>query len=413
MLVKGSDKGDLRRPTVAVLPASQVENVCVQLVENWSTDGKLEPAWDSIISENQQLTIFSTREWLQSWWGSFGNGHKLECFTFVCGNQTVGIAPFFRSCQSLAGLHNLNHLRLVGGGPDSDSLDLIVRPGHERACLHSWLRLLAGAKEWDVCSLETLAQDSTIAKLLSAELEHLGWVYKLDRVPNWYISLPATWEEYVANLSPDFRPLVTRYPKRLASRYAIKFSRCHTQEELERYLAVLFELHQRRWERARYPGAFASVERCQFYRLMASAFLKRGWLEFWMLELADVPVAIQFCFRYRNTIYLAQEGFDPDYANEKVGYALRARVIQYCISSGIQRYDFMGGSDPYKQRFGAQEGRYITIKFAKPGSGGAFFLQAEELKRKSRHWLRSHLPDGVVARIRSFKKRLDRKYERS
>ena len=66
-------------------------------------------------------------------------------------------------------------------------------------------------------------------------------------------------------------------------------------------------------------GAISTIE-------WPSAFLQRGWLEFWRLELNGETVGAQFCFRYNDTVSLLQEGFHPKYAGEKIGYALKAHL---------------------------------------------------------------------------------------
>ena len=382
----------------------------VKVCNQWDEIEKLQPAWDSILAENPRLTMFSTREWLASWWSAYGMGVPLESFTFHSENQAVGIAPFFRDFVSFLGIRKLAQLCLVGAGSgDSDNLDLVIRPGFEEAAATAFLANLEGRNDWDLCWLETLPAASTIGNLLPAKLTALGWPYQVSRVPNWSVSLPQTWNAYLEGLSPEFRPLLTRYPKRLESRYACRLSRCQTEADLERYLPVLFDLHQRRWVEAGQPGAFASAERRQFYRALASALLSRGWLDFWILELGDLPVAVQFCCRHEGTVYLLQEGFDPEYTKEKVGYALRAKVLQHYIQTGVQRYDFMGGSDPYKQKFGAEQGSYLTIRFAKPRSLGTLFLHVEESKQRSRSWLRTHLPAWLVSQVRALRMRRHRR----
>jgi CelD/BcsL family acetyltransferase involved in cellulose biosynthesis len=109
---------------------------------------------------------------------------------------------------------------------------------------------------------------------------------------------------------------------------------------------------------------------------MARAFVARGWLEFWLLKLDGDPVAAQFAFRYRDTVFSLQEGFDPAYSTDSVGYALRAHAIRQFISEGVRRYDFLGGQSPIKQRWGARPGVYLSIRFARPSSRGNAYLRS-------------------------------------
>jgi CelD/BcsL family acetyltransferase involved in cellulose biosynthesis len=400
-----------RREGVACTPEETPHDslpgeLSVQHCQKWEEIDALHTAWDSILTENSRLTPFASMEWMLSWWAAFGKGAP-EFLVARDQKRVAGIAPLFRRGEPWLGIQKLTHLRLLGAGStDSDNLDLIVRPRYEDAFLGAFLADLGQRKDWDVCSLETLREASVTGSKLAAKLDELGWTYRLFFNPDWCVEMPPTWDAYVDSLSPEFRPLVTRYPKRLDVHYTCKLRRCENGDDLELFLPVLFDLHQRRWQEAGQPGAFASLERQQFYRLVASAFLKRGWLDFWMLELNAVPAAAQFCCRYGDTVYLLQEGFSPDYTKDRVGYALRAKILRHYMEAGVKKYDFMGGSDPYKQKFGARAGSYWNIQFARPRSRGALWLAIENAKEEGRSWLRQHLPEPVMTKLRNLRARL-------
>ena len=178
------------------------------------------------------------------------------------------------------------------------------------------------------------------------------------------------------------------------------FSRCENVDDLKRQLQTLFDLHQMRWTGRGETGAFAGNARRAFYQRMAAAFLQRGWLEFWLLELNGETVGAQFCFRYNDTVSLLQEGFHPKYAAEKIGYALKAHLLQEMIGSGARRYDFLGGADPYKSKFGAHQENYLNLLIAGPSRRGRIYLQVQKQKRRIKQWLKLKLPSGMVAALR-------------
>ena len=123
-----------------------------------------------------------------------------------------------------------------------------------------------------------------------------------------------------------------------------------------------------RWTGRGEPGAFSSVERRDFYSRMARAFLRAGMAGVLAAEAGSGEiVAAQFCFRYGDAVYLAA-GRLPSTSTppDRVGYALRARVLEEMIRTGATRYDFLGGADAYKAKFGAREGSYLTLRF-RPG----------------------------------------------
>ena len=224
------------------------------------------------------------------------------------------------------------------------------------------------------------------------ELGRANWTCVAQHSPCSAISFPSSWQEYLESLSPSFRPLITRYPRKLAQRYQVRIHRCDDLHALPKRLEILFSLHKKRWNQVNQPGSFGSRERRAFYSEMGKSFLRRGWLEFWLMELSGAPAATQYCFRYRDTVYILQEGFDPRFAADKAGYALRADMLKHFIETGVKRYDFLGGFAPHKQNWGAQPDVYLNLSFARPRTAGSLYLSSKSSLAKSKEWLRGKLP---------------------
>ena len=388
-------------------PASMPESVpvSVRICRTWNELEQFRDQWNILLQANPTSSIFQTPEWLAAWWQAFGQNTRLVCLLFADSHGvTVGIAPLYADRTRFLGL-SLTRLRMVGAGSgDSDGLDFIVSPGYERQCAEAFISWLAGQREWHVCELETMPQKSLTAQSLLGRTQEAGWTIDSTLIPNFIVDLPATWQQYLSSLEPSFRPLLTRYPKRLQSRFSVKFTRCEKVENLKEQLPILFHLHQMRWTGRGETGAFARTDRRDFYQRMASAFLQRGWLEFWQLELNGEAVGAQFCFRYNNTVSLLQEGFHPKYAEEKIGYAMKAYLLKEMIRAGAARYDFLGGADPYKAKFGARRENYVSLFIAGPSKLGRLYLALQKQKRKARAWLKSRLPADLVATVRRIAK---------
>ena len=365
---------------------------------SWAELERYRAEWDHLLAESPSSSIFMTPEWLASWWRAYGAGRRLCSLAFVdTQRRTLAIAPLYLERSSRFGITTTT-LRLVGAGSgDSDDLDFIVMPGYEAPVAQAFAEWFQSQKHCDVCALETLPAESMLAGNLSGLASQRKWKLTTEELPHSYVDLPRTWTEYLGKLASDFRPLLTRYPRRLQSRFSVDISRLQKAEDLASGLQTLFTLHQMRWTGRGEPGAFADPQRRDFYSRMASAFLQRGWLEFWSLRLEHETVASQFCFRYRNTVSLLQEGFHPRYTAEKVGYALRAHALQEMISTGARRYDFLGGADPYKARFGSTQGKYLSLYFAGPSWKGRLVLMARQRIRALKTWLKEHLPQRVLA----------------
>lgn len=376
----------------------------VRVCRTWNELEQFRGDWNRLLRANPVSSIFQTQEWLASWWRTYGQNKDLFALVFAdSSDAVVGIVLLYSDKSRLFGM-SVTTLRMVGAGSgDSDGLDFITTPGHASDCAKAFIAWLAAQKGWQVCALETLPQHSPVAECLFREAQESGMSINSTLTPNFIIDLPSTWAQYVSSLESSFRPLLTRYPKRLQSRFAVKFSRCEDVDDLKDHLQTLFDLHQMRWTGRGETGAFASNERRDFYSRMAAAFLQRDWLEFWQLELDGETVGAQFCFRYNDTVSLLQEGFHPKYAAEKIGYALKAHLLQEMIRTGARRYDFLGGADPYKSKFGAHQENYLNLFIAGP-TFGRIYLQVQKQKRRIKTWLKRRLPTGVVAAVRGMQK---------
>lgn len=397
-VARGDQEGiSSSKPTSLKVVKATDQPIRIAMYSSWVQLEERIPAWQNVLNENPELSIFATPEWLGSWWKAFGLNKQMVTLAFTNeSGELRGLAPLYLDHSRDPVFGHLNCLRLVGDGSgDSDNLDFIIQPGFEEICAQTFLRWLEEQPDWDVCCLNRLARNSTAERALIQQIQAMKWPLLLRPSINAAISLPGTWQSYVESLGPSFRPLVIRYPRRLENRYHVRIHRCENFSELASGLNILFFLHQKRWNRVSKPGSFGCQARREFYWDMAEALLRRGWLEFWLLELNGAAVAAQFCFRYRDSAYVLQEGFDPDFAHDKVGYALRGAMLQYFIDLGIKRYDFLEGFVSHKHAWGARAGKYLNVCFARPTRFGRHYITYTNLASGSKEWLRDHFPPRI------------------
>lgn len=378
-------------------PSDCRTRLSVRSYSSWEDVEKFRLEWDRLLSAS--ATVFSSIEWLSAWWRNYGTQKDLRILLFFAGDELVGAAPLYLDIRSVGFARKLKVLRFVGdGSDDSDNLDFLVRCGYEDPCAQAFLAWLR-TSDWDLSILATLPENSAFHDALIRYLRSSRWPLLETDAPHLYILLPGTWQSYLECLSPEFRPLLSRYPRRLRCNHRVRIYRSPI-EDLDANLSKLFSLHQQRWEQRASPGAFANPARRRFYREVAQLFARRGWLEFWLLDLDEITVAAQLCIRTDRTVHLLQEGFDPKFSNEKIGYALRAATLEDFIRAGVRCYDFLGGGDAYKLRFGAVKSRYRTIHFARPSTLGSVQLALDRFDHNSRQWAREHLPEPVVHALR-------------
>lgn len=380
------------------------EPLQLEIYTSWGALEDRRTVWEQLLQNSYGPSIFSTPEWLGAWWGAYGHDKQLLTIAFSnAQGELVGLAPLYLE-EVETRLHSrIWCLRLVGDGAHSDNLDVLVRPGQEEACAHALLDWLASnASGWDLCELNTLPADSPIIAPLRTGLRQRGWVQAAAARPNSVVLLPTSWEAYLRQLPSEHANNIVRYTRRLQRHHTVRTCKCVCEQQLPASLEVLFDLHQRRWTARGEPGSFATPTARQFYLDMSRAFLQRGWLEFWLLELDGTNVAAQFAFRYGETVYLLQEGFDPAHASDRVGQVLRAHILQQLIADGVRRYDFLGGTSPHKQSWGAQDGAYTDLHFAKALTRGALYLQVRNGAKAVRQWLQVNAPRPVYSSLRDI-----------
>lgn len=355
----------------------------------------LRPAWEELLEEFPGATTFSTWEWLAPWRRAFGSGRELLVLGFFDESETlVGLAPLQISRRRVAPLLELRVLGLWGDGSgDSDNLDFPVRTGWEAAVTAALLDFLTKeTREWDFCEFNTMPPDSAVANCLTKLVGDCGWTAYQDQRASSAISLPETWGAYLRQLSSKERGKIAYYQNRVQRKYGVRFYRCESESEIPRCLEALFTLHGKRWQLLEQPGSFESTARRQFYSELAGLLATRDRLEFWLLELDGHVVAAQFGFRHGCTAFQLQEGFDPAYFADSVGYVLRAHVIEQLIARGVRRYDFLAGEASSKSRWATQASHYLNMQFASPFSRGSAYLLLINGASQSKEWLRGHLP---------------------
>lgn len=363
----------------------------------------LRPAWDELLARYPHSTTFSTWEWLASWWQSFGKNRRLLFLAGFDSTSLIGLAPLSISTERM-GMSSFRVLRMMGDGTyDSDNLDFPIVPGYESAFAESLLQYLAKQRrQWDICRLDTLPQESAIGTRLANLLTSGYWTAFEDSSANSAVQLPDSWGAFTQSLASEDRKNLERYSRRLRSRYSVDIFRCEKRSELSEHLESLFQLHQGRWQAVGQPGSFASPERREFYRVLGERLMQRGFLEFWVLQLEGKTAAVQFGFRYRDRVFQLQEGYDRQHASDRVGFVLRGAVLQHLISQQVRTYDFLGGSDSYKARWNAKSGSYRNFRFAPTLGLGACWLQLADTTTRSKNWLRESFPSGW-AKFRRYK----------
>lgn len=381
----------------------------VRVITNRSEWESLDPEWVGLVERSPSASIFLTTEWLRPWWHAFARpGDHLYVLAARDGDALVGLAPLYRSRCPAFGLGSLRRLGFIGDSSgDSEYLDFIMAPGREAAVLRVFFDRIE-ADGWDVADLRLLPKASPNYPLLRELAAERRWLAAEEGVPCSSVELPGDWDAYLRTLQSRFRSKLRSLLRRLPAEHGAEFVRCDDVAELGGRLESLFALHQRRWRPEGKPGVFASEARRRFYREMAEALLRRGWLRFYSLRLGERWVAHEFSFAHRGRLYYLQQGFDTDCGKLSVGIALKAHVVRECIAEGIREYDFLGGIAPHKAKWGAVPKWCCHLTLARPGFRTRWRIWLPRALEAARSRARALTPAPLLLLKRRIQERLRR-----
>ena len=372
--------------------------VNVSVIDSTEALGLLRKDWDQLLAVSSNGSIFSTWEWATAWWKSYGRGKSLWILKISRDGHLIGLAPFYLENIRRFGALTYRTLRLVGdGSADSDYLEVISASGEEESVARSIVTHLLGHKSiWDIALLNEIPETSLTLRFLRTVFQENDCYWNETARPCSYVNLPADWNTYLLGLRPRMRTKIRSLSRELEKKFTVNFNVCQSLTELDAGLESLFRLHGKRWEIRGQDGVFASPSKRHFYQELSPLLLNRRWLRFYTLALNNGAVAHQYCFEYRNKMFLLQEGFDPEWDQYGVGNVLRSYVFRDCIERKLAAYDFLGGITEHKTSWGAVQKFSLSTAALTPGMKNKLFLSLPKAIATGKDRIRAILPEAVL-----------------
>ncbi len=324
-----------------------------------------EPEWKEVLAACGADPLFNSPRWCEAYAQAYLDDDDVFGWTLEApGEQPVAVLAFRR--EPSRGAFALRRATFLADGSfDSDYLDLVIRPGHERAVVKRGLELLSRERRLDAVVLSGIPDDSPCLPVLREVLRERRLPSRERPVDCCVAPLAATMDEYVATLKSRVRSKV-RSSLRKARELGAVFAWCGDPRALSDHLEGLYDLHTRRWRAIDQPGSFSDPRRKKLYDRLMPRLLEGGNLRLSRLDLDGRPVAYQLGIVAGDTYYQLQEGYDPERTELRVGTALRAESVSRLIEQGIRRYDFMAGIARHKTEWGAAPRPCTTVAFALP-----------------------------------------------
>lgn len=397
-----------RRQTYAIH-----EDMVIRVVTDNKSFDELEQEWEELTGE-ADCRIFQTYQWNRIWWKHFGNDGDLRIMLFYQRTGLVGIAPFFLDTVRLFGKNLYSGLRLIGSNvtqcrrgnligliPYTDYLGFIIKPGFESNVYDRFCRYIVDIKNKpDEIILDSIPADRTEANRLPQVVSEAGCDVSVTNThKSFRVFLPPDWEDYLMSVSKDTRSHSRRALKKIYNSKQQLYSLAEPagREEAAAFFDEMVNMHQDRWNRLGSLGTFAEKENYQFQKEVALRLFESGRLQIKKLtsiQEQNKSAAIDVNYLFKNVVYGAHCAVDDtsEYYRKGPGTVLLCAALKEISENGLNCFDFLRGSEGYKQSYSNDDTDILRITIKQPGKQGGIIARFAKafmaMKRKiSREWV--------------------------
>jgi CelD/BcsL family acetyltransferase involved in cellulose biosynthesis len=166
------------------------------------------------------------------------------------------------------------------------------------------------------------------------------------------LDLPPTWQEYLGLLTQKQRHEVRRKLRRFSEAGDVQYLIAEDSQSVLPFMTLFLKFFR---ESRQDKAIFLTARMESFFMSMAKAMGQAGFLRLGILELNAAPMAAVMCFDYNGTVFLYNNGYDPQYSSLSPGLISKVLSIKDSIERGRRIFDFLKGAEEYKHRLGGEE----------------------------------------------------------
>lgn len=326
--------------------------------------------WERLEPRARTRNIFVSWPFAATWWEHFQRGRQARVYVVRDGSgEPLGIVPLCLE-QLETRFGRVTVLRNTGFGDvvNPDFLDALVLPGCEGAAARALAPRLFASPDWDFAEFCELEPEGSLVRMVEAWREMGLAEGRLEtRSVCPYISLPGSFDEYLATQNAHFRHQLRRYRRKIDKELGPDWRRVGERIGVEEGIEFLGRLHQERMEATRRGGNFRKEDYTAFHRDLARRLAETGELYFWVLFVGGEPAASHYGFLHQGTYFGYQMGFTGLYERYSLGHYMTGVVLEKLIEAGAREMNLLRGTDSWKFRWTQTTRRTAVIQLALPG----------------------------------------------
>ena len=307
--------------------------------------------WNALVTSMHYPTVFSSWEWIYTWWEHFGANRHLRLLLLRQNGQLRGVLPLFSEMKSMGADGRAGRILAYCSASDlfPDPLDLICAAADSRECAAAALEYLATAdRDWDVLHLRFLTEESGLLQYASSASSGRFVVDRISGAP--YVALTgSSYDEYFRGLSGNERSKISRCRRRLLEKQGAEYIDM-SSENTEGVLKSLVSLHEKRAQEKGIHSSFARPHVLAFHRHLLSR-LDKSQVWFRGLRLGQEAIAVFYGYAFAGRISYFQLGHDPAWGKFSPGVVLLQETIREAFERGFTEYNFLQGEEKFKGRW--------------------------------------------------------------
>ena len=183
---------------------------------------------------------------------------------------------------------------------------------------------------------------------------------------HWRLDLPESLEAFLRSLSKGARTPLRRHANRFERDFAGQFELSFVGDpsDLETFVSDVVAVAEKTYQRQ----LGVAFEDTPFNRRVVQLTMERGQFRGYVLYVSGKPIAFWQGHAYGGVFYTTFTGFDPAYADYRVGtYLLMKAIDDLCGNSDVTAIDYGLGAAEWKERYGSESWYEADLILYSPG----------------------------------------------
>jgi CelD/BcsL family acetyltransferase involved in cellulose biosynthesis len=300
---------------------------------------------------------FGRPGWFRAWGAAFVPQAGIGAVAVEKGDELVGIAPVVGRRSGWAYPADIH----------TPTASLPAASGEARAALVDGL---LRERPGEVLIPMLRAADPVFAVLRERAPAHGYRALEIPRGRSPVLHLDGV-DDGLSSLSRKRRKELRRLRRRLEDRGALTVATLVGADRLEATVDEAVALEARQWKGAAGTAIASDPRTERWIRLLCREAAATGSLRLVTLRLDGRLIAFAIGLNGPRANHSLKSGFDPDFADYSPGHLVTAAEIDRAIADGVERFEFLGGMEPYKRAWTDDADELVSVALVPRGARGA------------------------------------------